>query len=283
MKLLFTGIAVLMVTVSFAQPTVIKQAIVQTTTNIIAPEEEDVQNIQSPQQGGMNFRNMMDGEFKFTTYLKNDMVKTVIKSDMGRSTIIRDNAKKLTTTLLEMMGNKTGFYMTDEDQANMAKRRDSMMKARRQKDSSAEVRTVPLEPTIEVSYTEETKKIAGYVCKKAYIISSRIVGAKDTAIVWYASDIQLQNVMSTGGFGGLPGMGNMMTAVNGLDKLPGFPMRYEAKMRRNRRMEVEVTKIDLKKEIEDKEFDIPKDFEVKPFSEMQGMFQQGGFQMRRNN
>jgi len=167
MKLLFTGVAALMVTVSFAQPTVIKQAVVQTTTNIIAPEEEDVQNIQSPQQGGMNFRNMMDGEFKFTTYLKNDMVKTVIKSDMGRSTIIRDNAKKLTTTLLEMMGNKTGFYMTDEDQANMAKRRDSMMKARRQKDSSAEVRTVPLEPTIEVSYTEETKKIAGYVCKKA--------------------------------------------------------------------------------------------------------------------
>jgi hypothetical protein len=55
-------------------------------------------------------------------------------------------------------------------------------------------------------------------------------------------------------------------------------------MRRNRKMQVEVTKIDLQKDIADKEFDIPKDFEVKPMKDMQNMFGgQGGFQMRRGN
>ena len=42
-----------------------------------------------------------------------------------------------------------------------------------------------------------------------------------------------------------------------------------------------VTKIDLKKEVTEKEFDIPKDFEVKPMKEFQSMMQGGqGMQMR---
>ena len=38
------------------------------------------------------------------------------------------------------------------------------------------------------------------------------------------------------------------------------------------KMTVEVTKIDLSKNVEDKEFLIPKDFEVKPMSEMRNVF-----------
>ncbi len=284
MKLLITSICLLTVQVSFAQPTVVKQAVISTTTNIIAPEEEDVQNMQSQQGGGMNFRNMMDGEFKFTTYLKDDMVKTVIKSEMGRSTIIRDNNKKLTTTLIEMMGNKTGFYMTDEEQAAMAKRRDSMMQARRKKDSGAVQNNAPLpEPVVDISYTDESKKIAGYMAKKAYIITTRLLGIKDTAVVWYTPELKFENLFSTGGMAGFGAMMNMGGTLNGLDKLDGFVLRYEMAMRRNRRMEVEVTKIDLKKEITEKEFEIPKDFEVKPAKEMQNMFGggQGSFQLRR--
>ena len=56
-------------------------------------------------------------------------------------------------------------------------------------------------------------------------------------------------------------------------------MQYEMSMRRGRRMVVEVTKIDLKKEVTEKDFEIPKDFDVKPVKEFQGMMQgmmQGG-------
>jgi len=271
--------------VSFSQPKLITQAIVNTTTTVIAPEDEEVQNLQnSGQGGGMNFRNFMDGETKSVTYLKNNLTKTVMKSDMGRSTIIRNDSLKLTTTLIEMMGNKTGFYVTDEEQAQLRKRADSMMQGRRKKDSSANItREMPQRPSevpVEISYTNETRKIAGYTCKKAWVITTRLLGVKDSVAAWYSPEIKLQHVTSTGGLSGFGNMGS----VSGLDKIDGFVMAYEMSMRRNRKMMVEVTRIDLQKDIADKEFDIPKDFEVKPMKDMQNMFGgQGGFQMRRGN
>jgi GLPGLI family protein len=285
MKFSFLVLSLCISFVSFSQPKLISQAIVNTTTTVIAPEDEDVQNLQnSGQGGGMNFRNFMDGETKSVTYLKNNFTKTVMKSDMGRSTIIRNDSLKLTTTLIEMMGNKTGFYVTDEEQAQLRKRADSMMQGRRKKDSSASItREMPQRPSevpVEISYTNDTRKIAGYACKKAWVITTRLLGTKDSVAAWYSPEIKLQHVSSTGGLSGFGNMGS----VNGLDKIDGFVMAYEMNMRRNRKMQVEVTKIDLQKDIADKEFDIPKDFEVKPMKDMQNMFGgQGGFQMRRGN
>lgn len=257
-----------------AQPKLISQATINTTTTIIAPEEDDVSNIQ-PQggDGRMSFRNFGDGETKSVTYLKNDLVKTVVKTDMGRSTTIRDNAKKITTTLMEMMGNKTGFYATDEEQSQMRKRMDSMMQATRNSGDTNTRRMVRSETPAEIAYTEETKKIAGYTCKKAYIIHTRLLGIKDSSVVWYTPEFKLQNVVSTGG---LSMFGNLMSSTaNPLEKIDGFVMRYETKMPRRRSMITEVNKIDLVKEIADKEFEVPKDFEVKPMKEMQGMMQGG--------
>lgn len=251
-----------------AQPKLVSQATINTTTTIIAPEEDDVSNIQNQGDGRMVFRNFADGETKSVTYLKNDLVKTVVKTDMGRSTIIRDNAKKVTTTLMEMMGNKTGFYATDEEQAQMRKRVDSMMQATRNSGDSGARRVVrSAEAPAEIAYTEETKKIAGYTCKKAYVIHTRLLGIKDSSVVWYTPEFKLQNVASTGGlsmFGNLGG-----SSVNPLEKIDGFVMRYESKMPRRRSMIIEVNKVDLVKEIADKEFEIPKDFEVKPMKDMQ--------------
>ena len=264
-----------------AQQKVVTQATITTITNVIAPEgEADIQNLQNPGGGGnvRMFQNFGDGETKSTTLLKNDKVKTVIKTDMGRTTIIRDNGLKVTTTLLEIMGNKTGFYVSDDEQAELRRRMDSIMASRRAGDSDR-VRTVSANTpsNVEVSYTEETKKIAGYVSKKAYVIATRLLGVKDTTVVWYTPDLKLQNISSTGGLSGFGNMG----AVAGLDKIDGFVMRYETRMRRNRRMEVEVTKIDLDKQIADKEFDIPKDFDVKPMKEMGGIMGGGqGMQFR---
>ncbi len=285
MKVLFSLLLTILTSVGFAQTTLVKQAIISTTTNVIAPEEEDVQNIQNQgQQGGMNFRNMMDGETKFVTYLKNDLVKTQIKSEMGRSTIFRDNSKKTTTTIMEMMGNKTGFFITDDEQAEMQKKRDSMMRERRAKDTAnkRDPQQFNYTPEVNVSFTTETKKIAGYDCKKAFVITSKFMGRKDTSIVWYTPAFALQNVASTGSFSGMGMMGNMMGAsLGGLDKIDGFVMRYEMKLPRGRRMEVEVTKVDLKANILDKEFETPKDIEIKPMKEMQNMFGGGRGGMMR--
>ncbi len=273
---------------AFAQQQVIKQAIVSTTTNVIAPEGEDVQNIQGGGGGGMQmFRNFGDGETKSITYVNDSMVKTVMKNDMGRSTIIRNNNAKLTTTLLEIMGNKNGFFITDDEQAVMKVKMDSMMQARRNADTTKPRNsTTKTDYPVEISYVDGSKKIAGYDCKKVWVITTRLFGIKDSVAVWYNPEIKIQNVVSTGGtssFGGFGNLGNF-TSLNGLDKIDGFVMQYEMNMRRGRRMVVEVTKIDIKKEVTVKDFEIPKDFEVKPMKEFQSMMQGSGMpQMRMNS
>jgi GLPGLI family protein len=257
-----------------AQPKLVSQAIVSTTTTVVAPEEDDLQNVQNQGGGGPGamFRNFGDGETKATTYLKNGMVKTVVKTDMGRTTIIRNNDTKLTTTLMEMMGNKNGFYISDDEQAAMRKRMDSMMQARRKDSTSTRTRPASSENQVEVHYTSETKKIAGYNCKKAWIVTTHILGIKDSNAIWYTPEIKLQNLPSTGGTMGFGAFGTN----NGFDKVDGFIMAYGAKLPRGRVMNVEVTKVDTGKEVADKEFEIPKDFVVKPMKEMQNMFGGGG-------
>lgn len=207
-----------------------------------------------------------DGETKTTTWLKNELVKTFSESDMGRTTVIRDHAKKVTTTIMEMMGKKTGFYATDEDQAEMRKRMDSMMKSRGQNVSFGG--GTAASPVYTVSYINETKKIAGYNCKKALIIAKR-ADRSDTTSVWFNPDFKLQNLPSTGGVAA--GFGGFSTATGntGMELLEGFPMQYERKMARGRQMTVEVTKLVIDKDIADKEFEIPKDIEVKSMKEMQ--------------
>jgi hypothetical protein len=279
MKKIFLLASVFAATELIAQPKLVNQAIVSTTTTIVAPDDAtDVTQLQNQSgDGRMMMRNFGDGETKSTTYLKDDMVKTVIKTDMGRSTIIRDNNAKKTTTLIEMMGNKTGFYQTDEEAAAMRKQMDSMMRAR-SKDTGTRANRPASDPQVDIVDAGDSKKIAGYTAKKAWVISTRLLGIRDTSVVWYTPEIKMNNLNNTGGlsafgsFGGGAGAG-----MAALSKIDGFVLRYETKMRNNRSMTVEVTKIETGKEIAAKEFDIPKDFDVKPMKDMQNIrMGQGG-------
>ena len=279
-------IAALMFSAGAAQAQqVITQATISANTTFVVPNDDELTNAQGQDgnaRGMQMFRAMMDGDIKSTVFVKNDMVKTIVKTEMGRFTIIRDNAAKTTTTLTEMMGNKNGFVATDSASEVMRRRMDSTMRARGA-DSSAGMRRSQEKPAVEIVYTEESKKIAGYNCKKAYVVSTRLLGLKDSAAVWYTPEFKIANLTSIGGMMGMGNMGATNTS-NGFDKINGFVMSYEMKMRGNRKMTVEVTKVDLKKEIADKEFDIPKDFEIKQMSEMQGGFGgPGAGQFRRQN
>lgn len=287
MKKILPALLMILGITAEAQPQSYNQAVISTTTTVIAPETEEVQNIQGG--GGANsfFRNFGDGETKSTTYIKDSLVKTVMKNDMGRTTIIRNNNALLTTTLLEIMGNKTGFYITDAEQALMKQKMDSMMQSRRNTDSTHTRPPSAATPKeAQVVYTNDSKKMAGYECKKALVINTRLLGIKDTVEVWYTPNLKFPNLAATGGtssFGGFGNFGNF-TSLNGLDKIDGFVMQYEMNMRRGRKMQVEVTKIDLKKDLTSKDFEVPKDFDVKPMKEFQAMMQGQGmmpFRMER--
>lgn len=251
-----------------AQPRLLTQAIVTTKTTIVAPEGDDqVQNTTSHDGGEVRVvRFGGDGETRSTTWLKNDLTKTFSESDMGRTTVIRDNSKKITTTIVEMMGRKTGFYATDEDQEVMRKRMDSMMAGRNQA-GGFNMNTTP--PTYTFVYLDDTKKIAGYGCKKALMIAKRAEGRMDTSIVWYIPEFKLQGLPSTGGMAaGIGGIGQA-AGIDGMADLNGFPMEYERTLRGGRKMTVQVTKLVMDKEVADKEFEIPKDIEIKPMKDMQ--------------
>lgn len=253
------------------------QAVISTTMNVIAPDDEDVSRMPPPGEGGgpggFSMRNMGDGETKITTYVKDSLVKTIMKNEMGRTTMIRNNNAGTTITLIEMMGNKTGFMLTDADQADMRRKMDSVIMAVRASNDSTVKRTAPTsaeKKPAEIVITEETKKIAGFDCKKALVINTGLLGIKDTVAVWFAPDLKIANASPGPGTGGFRSFGNFVT-LNGLDQVPGLAMKYEMKMRRGRIMQMEVTKVDLKKEIGTKDFEVPKDFEVKPYSEFQQM------------
>ena len=260
----------------YAQPKLIVQATITTKTTIVSPEGEDNQGPGFTSESGEQVRIMRfggDGETKTTTWLKNDLVKTFSESETGRTTVIRDNSKKITTTIMEMMGRKNAFYATDEDQKEMAKRMDSMMRARGGQNASSNNPSTP--PTYKVEYIDESKKVAGFDCKKALIIATRSNGKSDTTVVWYCPEFKLQNLPSTGGsLGGFGGF-NTSSGPNSMELLNGFPMQYERKMNRGRTMTVQVTKLVIDKDVADKEFEIPKDVEVKAMKDMQ---QEGGGQ-----
>jgi hypothetical protein len=255
----------------YAQPRVLTQAMVNTKTTIVAPETDEAPAGNFTTESGEQVRVMRfggDGETKTTTWLKNDLVKTFSESEMGRTTVIRDNSKKLTTTIMEMMGRKSGFYATDEDQAEMRKRMDSMMQSRGGQNVS--FGGGPNTPAVySISYIDESKKISGYNCKKALVIGTRSNGRSDTTTVWYCPDFKLQHLPSTGGSAGGFGGFNVTAGANGMEDLNGFPMQYERTMNRGRQMTVLVTKIDIDKNVADKEFEIPKDIEIKAMKDMQ--------------
>ncbi|HQY12604.1 MAG TPA: hypothetical protein PK133_10345 [Ferruginibacter sp.] len=264
----------------YAQPKMLTQATITTKTTIISPEGDETPAGNFTSESGEQVRVMRfggDGETKTTTWLKNDLIKTFSESEMGRTTVIRDNSKKLTTTIMEMMGRKSGFYATDADQEEMRKRMDSMMQSRNQAGvSGGSGRT----PEFSIEYVNESKKISGYECKKALVIATRGNGRKDTTQVWYCPDYKLQGITSTGGsMGGFGGFVNQ-AGSNGMEKLEGFPMEYERNMGRGRKMTVQVTKLVIDKDVNDKEFEIPKDIEVKPMKDMQGSGGGPVFQMR---
>lgn len=252
----------------YAQPRVLTQATITTKTTIVAPEGDEATQTTTSADGGevrvMRFGG--DGETKTTTWLKNDLTKTFSESEMGRTTVIRDNSKKITTTIMEMMGRKSGFYATDAEQEEMRKRMDSMMQSRGQNVSLGGANTPAV---FSIVYVDVSKKISGYNCKKAFIIGKRASGILDTTVVWYCPDFKIQNLPSTGGSAGGFGGFNVTASANGMADLNGFPMEYERNMRNGRKMTVLVTKLVIDKDVTDKEFEIPKDIEIKPMKEMQ--------------
>lgn len=247
---------------------VVEKAIIKMNMQITFPE-----NWGGGGPGGGGDENAMrmprDIETAMTIFYKGDQTKIESSSDFGKNYTFIDRKEKKTTTLMEMMGRKQGFYSTEAESEAMNKRMDSVRAARRDSLEKMGLRFSDGGP--EIVYTEEAKKIAGFACKKAIIKTKDRQGQVTETAVWYAPEFKMAPSFASSGSnqGGGMRMG-MNMSLPGMDKLNGFPMEYETTRQNGMKTYMVVTKVDLDANMDDKTFEIPKGYDIKPMSEMGG-------------
>lgn len=180
-------------------------------------------------------------------YVKGSFTKVESKSDRAHTiTIIDKNAHK-TTSLTEAGGRKSGYFSIDTAQSTT----DTSQRRR---------------PATSLQYSDETKTILGYACKKA--VATRTFGNRSmSTTIWYTTDFVLKSPIPMGGRG---------FGFGGFNDLNGFPMEYDVAAPNGMTIKYQVTKVEPNAKISDGDFDIPKGYDVKPESERpRGGF--GGF------
>jgi hypothetical protein len=141
-------------------------------------------------------------ENDIVTYMKGEKSKTEVTSMMMSQIILNDG--ETSTTLMEQMGNKTGWTMTKAEMEADAKEADAKK----------------TKPTIE--YTTEKKMIAGYECTKAIVTSISSKDKKEMkTTVWFTDKIKQPSTAKS-----KSKKGGMMGGPD-LSELKGFPMQTE--------------------------------------------------------
>lgn len=265
-----------------AQPKVVEKAIVKVKTETTLPDNLNISSSGpggGPGGGGFGGGFSMPREIESNTTMTYtpDFMKVETMSDFGNNIVITDRINKKTTTMIEAMGRKTGFYSTDADAEIQKARMDSMRNLRR--DSLAALGITFRDNKPEIIYSEETKKVSGVVCKKVTIKSIGQNGTVNENIVWYDPSFKLSprsTAASAGGMGGGRGMMSMATSMPGLNLIEGFPMEYEITRSNGFKTHMIVVKVQLDPNIDAKTFEIPKGFDLKPASGMG----EGGMRMQ---
>jgi GLPGLI family protein len=170
------------------------------------------------------FESMLPKEM--TTYMKGPKTRIEQNTGMGENITIMDTDKKEGVVLMNMMGNKWAIKMSKEDIE--------------EKEGDAE------EP--QFKYLKETKKIAGYTCKKAEMW---IEGEEDDVMTVYYTEA-IQN-----------------TANSNFKGLKGFPLEYQIA---KQGMVMSMVANTVKKEtVAASLFEVPDGYEEKTMEELGGM------------
>lgn len=266
MKYLFTMCALAFAMQLQAQK-VVDKAIIKMKTETTLPENFNPGG--GDGGGGGGFQMPREIEASTTVWYKGKFTKMENQSDFGTSQTIIDRDAKKTTTLMEAMGRKMGWYSTEADQEAMEKRMDSARAVRRDSLEKLGLSFARNEP--EVTVGTETKTIAGFTCKKAIIKTKGQNGQVSETVVWFTPDFKMGEGYTLNSNSGGGGMMRMMGMTpQGLDKIQGFPMEYEIVRQNGMRIHMVVTKVQLDADIADKTFEIPKGYDIKPISEMGG-------------
>lgn len=163
-------------------------------------------------------------------YFKNDKSRVEMSMGMGMNqTMIFDNKARTMTMLMDMMGNKIAVKNTEED-----------IKKQKEKNGKKDNK---------IEFTNETKQIAGYTCKKAKVTNDE--GSFD---LYYTDDIVIKDGDWNSDF----------------KDIKGFPMQYQ--MNQGKMQMTMTAKKVTAQAVEDKMFTVPADYKEKTPEELQKMF-----------
>jgi GLPGLI family protein len=174
---------------------------------------------------------MFEGS-EMTTYIKDMKSRTDMTMGFQNPTTIRDGKTKTSVLLMEIMGNK---YKIKNDESTAK------------------------QPDATVKYSDETKEIAGYKCKKAEITFTDKTGTAQSSIIYYTEEIS-----------------NHM----GFDKrnspfkdIKGMPLEFEVQAQRGMTMKMSAKSVS-KETVPSSQFDIPSGYKETTMEDMQKDMQQ---------
>lgn len=159
---------------------------------------------------------------KFEVSYQDKQTRTVLKNELGSSVLIANAETGTTTVLFDIKGQKFAIVNNKQD-------RESLVKAI---------------PETLIKFTDQTKKILGYNCKKAELYQDdKVLEA------WYTDEIEIQQVNWFTQFKHIKGV-----MLEYTQKANGLENRYVAKS--------------IKKEkLKSKVFEIPSDYQIVTKSE----------------
>jgi len=246
MKKMYSLVLFLFVAFAGFSQQVVNEAIIDIKVETTFPESDA-----PPAPEGAVVMRFGDGEMKSRLFYKNGNMKMENDMGMGKNYVFYEPTTKTTTTLMEVMGRKMGFYTNEEDMKKMAAA-DS---------GKTQQRIQAFTPEVFIEYLSETKTIAGFTANKAIIRYKNQKGEEVQQMVWYSPEILM-------GDGFRFGTIMRQAGIPGIQKLKGFPMEFEVVRQNGMKIKYQVSKVDLNAKIDDKTFIIPKDFDIKPQSEM---------------
>jgi GLPGLI family protein len=243
MKQLLTTICFLAAVHTARAQQTINEAIIDINVNITFPESDA-----PPAPEGAQVMRFGDGEVKSKVFYKNGNMKMESDMGMGKSLMFYTVENKTTTTLMEIMGRKMGFYSNEEDMKKM------------QAADTNQKRIQAFKPEVFVEYLSDSKKIAGITCYKAIIRYKNSKGEEKQHDVWYTPDFRMGEEFKLNTL--------MRSDIPGISKIKGFPMEMELVRQNGMKVHYMVSKVDSNAKIDDKTFVIPTGYDIKPQSEM---------------
>jgi len=151
------------------------------------------------------------------SYIKGDKRRMDMNMPMQSTISISDAKSKTVSTYMDIMGMKYLIKMTEADL--------------KKEEATA--------PEMKIKYTEETKDVAGYKCKKAEVTIKTKEGKEETLNVFYTEEIPTSDVKSV------------------YKGLKGFPLEYVINQK-GMKMQFTATKVS-KETIPDSKFEISKE------------------------